>query len=125
VSRRKVDILTFMVLWVVVLTGAVLIAVLGANIVALAVLWGVVLTGAVLLTALAAVEESDESAAAGAGLLPFVVSGLLTLIYVAAAGVALGTGVIAAFVGGSAIAGGYLLLRHRRRHEASPMSAPS
>jgi O-antigen/teichoic acid export membrane protein len=117
VSRRKVDLLAFTGLWTVVLTGAVLIAVLGANIVALIVLWAVVLTGAVLIAALAADEDPNADDTAGAGAVAFVVSGVLTLIYVAAAGAALGIGLLAAFVGGSAVTAVYLLLRYRwRRH---------
>jgi hypothetical protein len=118
VSRRKVDLLAFTALWTVVLTGAALIAVLGANVVALTVLWAVVLTGAVLLAALAADEDPNEDETAGAGAIAFVVSGVLTLIYVAAAGAALGIGLLAAFVGGSAVTACYLLLRHRWRRPA-------
>jgi hypothetical protein len=124
-SRRKVDLLAFTALWAVVLVGAVLIAVLGGNVVALTVLWCVVLTGAVLLALLAAVDDPSADDAGGTSIVPFVVSGLLTLIYVAAAGVALGTGIVAAFVGGTAIAGAYLLLRHRRREHARPVRTVS
>lgn len=119
------DLLAFTALWAVELIGGVLIAVHGGNVVALTVLWGVVFTGAVLLAVLVAIEDAKTDEAAGAGMAPFVVSGVLTLIYIAAAGVALGTGVVAAFVGGSAVGGAYLLLRHRRREHARPMSAAS
>jgi hypothetical protein len=125
VSRREVDTLAFSVLWAAALLGGVLVAVHGGNVIAMAVLWLDLLLGAVLLTLLAADDVSELDAATGAGLVPFVVSGFLVLVYLAAAGVALGSGVVAAFVGGGTIAAGYLLFRDRRRDHAPPMSAPS
>jgi hypothetical protein len=125
VSRRDVDTVAFAVLWAAALSGGVLIAVHGGNVVALAILWLDVLLGAVLLALLAAIEGSDAEEAAGLGLIPFVVSGFLVLVYVAAAGVALGAGVVTAFVAGSTIAAVYLLLRDRRRDGAPPVSAAS
>ena len=124
-SRRDVDALAFTVLWGAAITGGILITVHGGNVVALAILWIDVLLGAVLLALLVSDDPPDSVAATGAGLIPFVVSGFLVLGYVAAAGVALGSGIVAAFVGGSTIAAGYLLVRDRRRDHASPISAPS
>jgi hypothetical protein len=109
VIRRNVDVLALTILWVVLLTGAALTAVLGADILALTVLWVVVLTDAVFLAALADGDTNPDETA-GAGALAFIVSGLLTLIYLAAASVALGAGVVAAFVGGIALGTAYLLL---------------
>jgi hypothetical protein len=107
--RRNVDVLALTILWVVLLTGAALTAVLGADILALTVLWVVVLTDAVFLAALADGDTNPDETA-GAGTLAFIVSGLLTLVYLAAASVALGAGVVAAFVGGIALGTAYLLL---------------
>jgi hypothetical protein len=125
VSRREVDTLAFATLWTAALMGGVLIAVHGGDVVAMTILWLDLFLGAVLLALLASDDVSEAEAAAGAGLLPFVVSGFFVLVYVAAAGVALGSGVVAAFVGGSTIAAGYLLFRDRPREQAPPMSAAS
>src|SRR4029450_3795147 len=88
-GETEVDLLVFTALWVVVLTGAVLIAALGANVLALTVLWLVVLAGAVLLVVAAYDDAGDDDTAAGAGVHAFVVTGVLTVLYLAAAGVAL------------------------------------
>ena len=124
-SRHDVDNLAFTVLWGAAITGGILITVHGGNVVALAILWLDVLLGAVLLALLVSDDTPNAVAAAGAGLIPFVVSGFLVLAYVAAAGVALGSGIVAAFVGGSTIAAAYLLRRDRRRDHVPPISAPS
>jgi hypothetical protein len=123
VSRRDVDTLVFAVLWAAALTGGVLIAVHGGNVAAMTILWFDVLMGAVLLALL--VTDDPAQAAAGMGLMPFIVCGFLVLVYVAAAGIALGSGVAAAFVAGCTIAAGYLLLRDRRREHVATVSAPS
>jgi hypothetical protein len=123
VSRRDVDTLAFAVLWAAALTGGVLIAVHGGNVVAMTILWLDVLMGAVLLALL--VSDDPVQAAAGMGIAPFVVSGFLVLVYVAAAGVALGSGLVAAFVAGSTIAAAYVLLRDRRHEQVPTVSAPS
>lgn len=124
-SRRDVDTIAFAILWGAALTGGVIIAVHGGNVVAMMVLWLDLLLGAVLLALLAFVDGPNIADAGGAGLAPFVVSGFLVLVYVAAAGIALGSGVVAAFVGGSTIAATYLLLRDRRREHVPTVSAPS
>lgn len=90
---------------------------------AMTILWLDVLIGAVLLALL--VSDDAVPLTAGVGLVPFVVSGFLVLVYVAAAGVALGSGVAAAFVAGSAIAAASLLLRDRRREHVPTVSTPS
>jgi hypothetical protein len=123
VSRRDVDTLAFAVLWAAALGGGVLIAVHGGNVVAVTILWLDVLLGAVLLALL--VWDDPVHAATEMGLVPFVVSGFLVLIYVAAAGIALGSGVAAAFVAGSTIAAAYVLVRERRRERLPTFSAPS
>jgi hypothetical protein len=125
-GETEVDLLVFTALWVVVLTGAVLIAALGANVLALTVLWLVVLAGAVLLVVAAYDDAGDDDTAAGAGVHAFVVTGVLTVLYLAAAGVALGGGMIAAFVGGGVGAVAWLLLRRRRHeHRAATTIVPS
>jgi hypothetical protein len=123
VSRRDVDTLAFAVLWAAALGGGVLIAVHGGSVVALTILWLDVLLGAVLLALL--VWDDPVHATTEMGLVPFVVSGFLVLIYVAAAGIALGSGVVAAFVAGSTIAAAYVLVRERRRERIPTFSAPS
>ena len=124
-SRRDVDILAFAILWAAALTGAALIAVHGGNVVAVTLLWLDVLLGAVLLALLAVIQTPEVPATEGAGLLPFVVSAFLVLVYVAAAGVALGGGAHAAFAVGSTIAAAYLVVRDRRRGDLPPVGAPS
>jgi hypothetical protein len=124
-SPRRVDLVAFAVLWAVVLIGAALIAVLGANVVALGVLWLVVLFGGVLLVVFALEDDPDAVQTPATKAVPFAVSAVLTLVYVAAAGVALGTALVAAFVGGAALGGAGLLVLHRRRGPARPMSVSS
>jgi hypothetical protein len=125
VSRRNVDTLAFTVLWVAALIGAIVIAVHGGNVVAVTVLWLDVLLGAVLLALLVSEQMLEAIESAGAGLIPFAVSGFLVLVYIAAAGIALGSGVVAAFVVGSTAAAAYVLLRDRRRDQAPRVGAPS
>jgi hypothetical protein len=118
VSRRAVDLLALTLLWIVLLTGAVLIAAFGAQILPLAVLWLIVFSGAVLLVVVAPETDPDAEDAVWGDERPFILSGILTVIYVFAAAVALRAGVVLAFLGGASLAVAFLLVRHKRRVRA-------
>jgi len=122
-SRQAVDLLALLALWIVLLVGAVLVAALGAEILALIVLWFVVFIGAVLIAAVGPNTDPTEDERDWPSERAFILGGLLTVVYVFAAAVALRAGVVLAFLGGASLAVGFLLVRHRRRERAREPSA--
>ncbi len=98
-TRRQLDTLGLTGLWIAGLAGAVAIAAVGADIVALAVLWLVVLAGAVLLAASTVDQDGVPDGPSAAGVLALVAGAVLLLVYVTAASVALGAGLLATFFG--------------------------
>jgi len=113
-SQRSIDLLCLAVVWVVVVTGAALIAALGASILPLAVLWLIALAGAVLLVTASVEDEHDSDEMSGMQELAFIAAGLLLLVYLTAASVALGAYPVAAFLGSATVGTLFLLVRHGR-----------
>jgi hypothetical protein len=113
-SQRSIDLLCLAVVWVVVVMGAALIAALGASILPLAVLWLIALAGAVLLAAASVGDDRQKDQTSGVQELAFIAAGLLLLVYLTAASVALGAYPVAAFLGSATVGTMFLLIRHGR-----------
>jgi len=114
VGRRDLDTFGLAGLWVAGLAGAVAIAAIGADIVALAVLWLVVLAGAVLLAASGGGDHGVPEGVSVADVFALVVGALLLLVYVTAASVALGAGLLATFFGSVTLGIVFVVVWHER-----------
>ena len=113
-GRRDLDTFGLAGLWIAGLAGAVALAAIGADIVALAVVWLVVLASAVLLVASSAGDQRVQDGASVAGVVALVAGGLLLLVYVTAASVALGAGLLATFFGSVTLGIAFVVVWHER-----------